>query len=120
MVEPQKVLSPKAHVSDLHVIFSNPEWALAQFNWDGKPALGVRWNGSPEEAGDVGQPQSRGVPTWFVLPEELQQIVQTVFLTARKIAESALAQGYAAMAADRQREIEAGEWSEALVGDASR
>jgi hypothetical protein len=37
--------------------------------WDGAEALGVRWNGSPDNL--LGNPQSRGIPTWYILPDEI-------------------------------------------------
>jgi hypothetical protein len=78
-IDPKTVLSPKASVRDLNVIFdgglwddANPRWSgwsLASLTWDGSPAVGVRWNG---QVGDgVGNPQSRGLPTWFILPDPL-------------------------------------------------
>ena len=56
-VDPHTVLSPKASVSDLHVIFDGgiyddtisawgwTGWSLATMLWDGDPSVGVRWNG---------------------------------------------------------------------------
>ena len=46
-------------------------WSLARMLWDGYPAVGVRWNGSSDW---VGTPQSRGLPTWFILPDPLAQL----------------------------------------------
>jgi hypothetical protein len=43
--------------------------------YDGYPSVGVRWNGGGGEGGGVGTPQSRGIPTWFILPEPLGQLV---------------------------------------------
>jgi hypothetical protein len=82
-VAPHTVLSPKASVSDLHVIFDGgiydddspawgwTGWSLATMLWDGDPAVGVRWNG---EGDWVGTPSSRGLPTWFILPDPLAKI----------------------------------------------
>jgi hypothetical protein len=36
--------------------------------WDGRPVLAMRWNGSSKEGGP-GHPQSRGLPTWYILPD---------------------------------------------------
>ncbi len=42
--------------------------SLAIGRWDDEPCLAIRWNG--KEGSPVGNPQSRGLPTWFVLPED--------------------------------------------------
>jgi hypothetical protein len=77
-IDPRTVLSPKASVRNLNVLFDGglwdeethwAGWSLAKLEWDGAPAVGVRWNG--EEGGGVGNPQSRGLPTWFILPGPL-------------------------------------------------
>jgi len=78
--DPSAVQSPKEHVSDVLVIHNTGEdgWALAQLKWDGEPVLAVRWNGGEESP--LGNPQSRGIATWFVLPAELAAIAEKVFL----------------------------------------
>jgi hypothetical protein len=92
-IDPGTVLSPRALVSDLNVIYDGglleekkmwSGWALAKMLWDGSPAVGVRWNG--EVDGSVGSPQSRGLPTWFILPEPLAE-------TALKVVEEHLRSG---------------------------
>ena len=78
-IDPRLVISPKASIRNLRVLHDGGEfakgnpwsgWALAEFEWDGSPAVGARWNG--DERG-VGNPQSRGVATWFVLPDPLAE-----------------------------------------------
>ena len=67
----------------------------------------------------VGTPQARGVPTWFVLPEDL---AQAVLKRAQELAnggEARLTAIYREMANGREREAEAEPWSEGLIGDAS-
>jgi len=81
-IDPRTVLSPKSSVRNLSVVFdggpwddANPRWSgwsLATLEWDGSPAVGARWNGTIGEG--VGNPQSRGLPTWFILPEPLAGI----------------------------------------------
>ncbi len=78
-IDPKTVLSPRAAVRNLNVMFDGglwddanqswSGWSLAELNWDGRPAIGVRWNGEVGEG--VGSPQSRGLPIWFILPEPL-------------------------------------------------
>jgi hypothetical protein len=68
---PDTVLSPKGAVRDLRVLYNTGEggWSLAKLLWHDKEALGIRWNGHAENP--IGNPQSRGIPTWFIVPEEL-------------------------------------------------
>ena len=80
-IDPKSVLSPKGSLRNLNVIFdgglwddANPRWSgwsLATLTWDGRPAIGTRWNGQVGEG--VGNPQSRGLPTWFILPDPLAE-----------------------------------------------
>lgn len=76
-VNPRHVVSPKKSISNLIPIYdggvyeNNREekgWSVAIMYWDQRPAVGIRWNG---EEGSPGNPQSRGLPTWFILPEAL-------------------------------------------------
>jgi len=116
-VDPRSVTSPRSRLSDLQVLYDGGpgEWAIASFKWDSKPSLGIRWNGRPDEDG-VGSPQSRGLPTWFVFPGELQGLVLERLSTMDQLP---LAAGYQEMARDHEREREATEWIEGLVADAS-
>jgi|SRR5665811_101848 len=72
MASPHDVKSPKAHwtlIDVLHVA-DNPEnggWAIALGEWKAKRRLACRWNGKDK---GLGNPSSRGVPTWFILPDE--------------------------------------------------
>jgi hypothetical protein len=78
-IDSRTVVSPKASIRNLHVVFdgglwdeANPDWSgwsLSMLQWDGSPAVGVRWNG--EMGVSVGSPQSRGLPTWFIMPQPL-------------------------------------------------
>ena len=74
-VDPQTVLSPQGKVRDLKVVYdSDPSkggWSVATMLWDTNPnAVGLRWNGTPEE-NSKGNPQSHGHATWFIVPDEL-------------------------------------------------
>ena len=68
---PDTVLSPKGSVSNLRVLFNTGEggWSLAKLRWNGDEALGMRWNGNADNP--IGNPQSRGIATWFIVPEDL-------------------------------------------------
>ena len=115
-VDPTIVQGPKRHVDNVRVIYDGGEWqsAVAELEWDGKPSVGIRWNGS-SEGQPLGHPQSRGYPIWFQVPPEFADAVLT---RARELApETPLEAGYREMAADAEREQEAMEWVNALIGD---
>jgi hypothetical protein len=120
-VHPQTVTSPKNLVSEVRVIYdSGPgeySWAVATLRWDRRPAVGIRWNGGTGRG--VGSPQSRGLPTWFVVPDELADLVREAAERLANGGDLRLISGYQQMANDRDREAEAIEWSEGLIGDAS-
>lgn len=82
-INPDMVRSPRGSVSDLKVIFDagEGEWSVAELAWDKVPSLGIRWNGNVE---NVGTPQSRGIPTWFILPPELHAPVREAVATLSK------------------------------------
>jgi hypothetical protein len=46
-------------------------WAAAIVPFDGRKALGIRWNG--DKARPQGNPSSHGQPTWFIVPKELEE-----------------------------------------------
>jgi hypothetical protein len=72
MIDPKTVIYGK--LKKLNVIYNGGEhqdgnqysgWSLAEFEYDGHPKIGFRWNG---EEGKVGTPQTFGVPIWEILP----------------------------------------------------
>ncbi len=120
--DPEKVLSPKGRVRVTEVVFNagaGPDgWSIVKLIWDGKERVGIRWNGEREGSG-VGNPQSRGKATWFVVPGPLQE---ELVKKARDLANGTdknLIAGYREMAEDREREQEAEEWCEGLMANAS-
>jgi hypothetical protein len=75
-VQPEDITAPRAHWSLIKVLFKgDPEgFSIALGYWttdEGEKyvVLAVRWNAC--EWRPVGNPHSRGLPTWFVLPEPL-------------------------------------------------
>jgi len=121
-VDPRTVVSPKNIVNDVEVIYDagpiENSWAVATLIWNHQGAVGIRWNGDPEGP-SIGTPQARGVPTWFIVPGELEDVVVE---TARRLAHGnydELKAGYEAMAQDSEHEQEAAEWSEGLIADAA-
>jgi hypothetical protein len=79
-IDPRLVTSPKGRVERLDVIYDGGEgdYAVATMLWDGEPATGVRWNGGDrgEKFQGLGNPQSRGIPTWFILPDPIAELVR--------------------------------------------
>ncbi len=68
-MKPADVVSPKRRWQTITILrdTGNDNDSLALGNWDGSPALGMRWNG--DNNSDIGNPQSRGQATWFIVPE---------------------------------------------------
>lgn len=83
--DPLQVTSPKDCISNVTKVFdggvgTNP-FSIALVTWNGDVRVGMRWNVTLREWDDaskasgsvvsVGEPNSRGYPTWFILPIEL-------------------------------------------------
>jgi len=116
-INPSTVLSPKNVVAEVEVIHDTKVggWSVAKLLWKNKPALGIRWNGDDSQS--IGNPQSRGNPTWFVVPEELAEVILSKAEELARSKQTHLEQGYRAMALDSQREADASEWIEGLGGE---
>ena len=114
-VDPETVKAPRRLVSIVDVLHNTGKdgWSVARVHYGGEPRLGIRWNGGKKSG--LGTPQSRGTPTWFLLPREFEQ---TVLERVEKEREGRLLDGYREMASDTEREAEALEWSEGLISDA--
>jgi hypothetical protein len=90
------VNSPKQAIRKLNILFDGGEqtadakdwqgWSVAEFEWYGEPCIGVRWNGSSDNPGvtHIGNPHSRGIPTWFVVPKPFEDAVRDVLAQASK------------------------------------
>jgi hypothetical protein len=118
--DPKTVLSPKALVESVEVIFDqgpvDDSWSVARLKWYGSPVVGIRWNGDSRSS--KGTPQARGNPTWFIVPKELEDAVLNAAREFNRARQKDLVEGYRQMAADKEREAEAEEWTEGLIGDA--
>lgn len=70
------VVSPKKHWSLIAVLEDKgpSEAALALGRWDNNPCLAMRWNGD-NIGNPIGNPQSRGLPTWFVVPDDYVEAI---------------------------------------------
>lgn len=119
-VEPESVVAPRNRVGAVTVLYNTgPDgWSAALLDWDGREALAFRWNGSNDETG-IGNPQSRGRPTWFIVPDELAPFIRERVEELAESQEGGLLAGYRAMAEDGEGEKEAREWIEGLIGDAA-
>src|ERR1700693_3007698 len=119
-VEPATVWAPKASIRSVEVLYNrgSGEWSAARVIWDGKERIGIRWNGSKDGPG-IGNPQSRGNATWFLLPEELEKVILEKVEELSMSGPNGLLERYREMAGDSEREAEAEDWSEGLIGDAS-
>ena len=77
--DPSTVYTPKGRITDLKVLHDGGQdsWSLATMKWDGAEVIGMRWNGGMNNGKPtVGNPQSRGKPTWFVLPSEVGDAIK--------------------------------------------
>lgn len=81
-LRPETVVSPRARWRLRHVIYDGGPlggasgWSAAEGQWEDEDGhwsdcLAVRWNGN--ETKPLGNPHSRGQPTWFIVPEELEE-----------------------------------------------
>ena len=75
-VRPDDVNSPKKRWRLRKVLHDGGEgdWSAAEGQWKDEgswsPVLAIRWNGVT--GSEIGNPQSRGQPTWFIIPEEIE------------------------------------------------
>jgi hypothetical protein len=110
---PAQVRSPKGAVTHLRVIYDGGEqsqasdewsgWSVAELEWYEEPVMACRWNGSTsseEGVSEIGNPQSRGNPTWFIIPKPLHEAIKEQLKKApRTPQERALTQAAAAASA---------------------
>lgn len=77
-IEAKDVKSPRKQWSLIEVLVDQGEsgWSLAVGEWDGERCLTARWNGG--DGRPAGNPQSRGNPTWFVLPSEFVEPLMSI------------------------------------------
>lgn len=74
-VKPEDVRSPKAkwYLFEVALDRGEDDCAYALGEWDGKRSVGFRWNGGVTNP--IGNPQSRGLPTWTILDSALHEAV---------------------------------------------
>ena len=68
---PQDVSAPREHWELLDVLYDagpgQPSIALGK--WDDDDVVAARWNGDDTAGSALGNPQSRGLATWLILPD---------------------------------------------------
>jgi len=74
-VIPAEVTSPKRQWRLIQVLHDRGEdgAAVAIGLWEEKPVLAMRWNGNGKNR--IGNPQSRGLPTWFIVPDDFKPAI---------------------------------------------
>ena len=86
-IRPGEVESPKSRWRLHLVLYDGGEdnWSAAEGQWehDGRwdTVLAIRWNG--KDGDRLGNPQSRGRPIWFIVPEELEPAIRAVISNRR-------------------------------------
>ena len=117
-VRPEEVLSPRKHVGGVIEVIHDPgegHMSVARITWDDRERIATRWNGDDERP--LGNPVSRGQATWFVVDDYAAASVEQAARDAAQDSPHGLAAGYREMAQDLDREREAGDWMEGLIGD---
>lgn len=119
-IDPSAVVAPKAYIRSVEVIHSTGDggWSVARVGWGVSQRIGIRWNGAEAGPG-IGNPQSRGNATWFLLPEGLEKAVLNQVDELNMSGPGGLLERYREMANDTEEESEAKEWIEGLIGDVS-
>jgi len=81
--DPTTVLSPRKNVKNVTVLYNGGNipgaYSIAKLKWNGDDVIGIRWNISENEISNksngidlcLGEPNSRGYSTWFVLPDDM-------------------------------------------------
>lgn len=91
-ITPDKVTSPRRMWTLIRVLEAGDKEdsnkqrvAIAIGKWEDEPVLAMRWNGSKDSP--IGSPQSRGLPTWFIIPRRLEDsVIQTLSKDEQKMA----------------------------------
>lgn len=95
-VRPKDVNSPKGNWLLKRVLHDGGElkptqtdalnWSAAEGKWKGDEGwydcLALRWNGG--SGGELGNPQSRGFPTWFIVPPKLEKAIRRVINSKKR------------------------------------
>ena len=80
-IRPEHVTSPKTYWHLIRVLYDGGfgGWSAAEGQWGIRGqrgnVLAIRWNGGPDRS-NIGTPQSRGLPVWFIVPDELEAAIR--------------------------------------------
>lgn len=120
-IRPDEVTSPRSRCAGVIEVIHDPgrpnQMSVARIWWDDEERVACRWNGDDEHP--KGNPLSRGQATWFVVDRYAEAFVEQAARAAAESAPNSLISQYREMANDAERERDAEEWSEGLIGDAS-
>ena len=78
-IAPDDVHSPRKQWNLIKVLRNQGEgdYALAIGRWERNLRLAIRWNGTKNNP--IGNPQSRGLSTWFMVPKDFEEpIIKTL------------------------------------------
>ena len=117
-LKPQEVVGPKNHCGGVIEVIHDPGenyMSVARIVWDGEEVVATRWNGNRDKP--LGNPVSHGHATWFVIDGYVAESVEQAARKAAQNSPTGLLSKYREMAEDEEREREAEEWSEGLIGD---
>lgn len=91
-VDPKEVKSPREKWTLIDVLYDGGEGpgahAIAIGEWDGRRCLAMRWNGWKQKP--AGNPQSRGIATWFIMPNDYDKEIVAKLPTEKQIIAKAL------------------------------
>ena len=92
-IQPEEITAPRQKWTLIKVLFKGaPEdYSIALGKWEGHPCLAMRWNaykGRP-----VGHPHTRGLPTWFVIPKQIEDSIISTLSSESKVIAAALLRG---------------------------
>ena len=98
-IKPENVTSPRHSWTLTHVLEDGAKAdshgervAISIGKWEDTPVLGMRWNGWKNRP--IGSPQSRGLPTWFIIPRRLQDaVIKTLSADNQRLVNTLLASG---------------------------
>jgi hypothetical protein len=93
-IPPDQVISPKDHWELNCVVYDEGEGgtAVAWGSWYGSECLAIRWYGTSEPHKGLGNPQSSGHATWFILPSELGVVILRTLIVQQAAGNNCLRQ----------------------------
>ena len=83
MRNPQDVNPNNFKVRD--IVYNDEDFAIAYGRWEdsGEMVLSMRWNGNPDDESDAGYPKTFGHPMWFIVTNELKDILLAALLSSK-------------------------------------